>query len=41
MKYWIGILLIIAGFGFINQFQSFDAYDALGMLLMIAGANLK
>jgi len=40
MKYHIGTLLIVIGFGFTNQFQPLDMYDVIGALLMAIGFGL-
>ena len=41
MKYWAGTFLIVLGFAFIKQFNPLNLYDVLGLILIIAGQDLK
>ena len=40
MKYHIGTMLILIGFGFTNQMQPLDMYDIIGALIMVMGFSL-
>ena len=41
MKYWAGTFLIVLGFGLIKQFNPLNLYHVLGLILIIAGQDLK